>query len=292
MLGLNCYHSIDLVLLRRRDLWPLIPLSLARAAPAQNGTAILMHLADSKPISVTGPDAAATWRSPPGSTLKPLTLWALLESGKLTLSDEYLCPGTLVLDGKDMRCSHPPVTVPMNVSRSIAYSCNCAVAHFAQRFEPGELPRFFRRLGFSSATGLLNRPEANGSFRPSLSGQQLQLQALGEMFIEITPLELLVAYGTLARHSQEPNAALILAGLEGAVEYGTAQEAKLSNVGVAGKTGSVRDSSGAHLAWFTGFAPSRSPEVVITVLVQGHSGGSDAAPVAGRLLRSYFASRA
>jgi cell division protein FtsI/penicillin-binding protein 2 len=251
-----------------------------------------MRLADRKIIAVNGLDAAATWLSPPGSTLKPLTLWALLESGKLTSSDEYLCPGTLVLDGKNMTCSHPRVTLPMNVSRAVAYSCNCAVAHFAQRLEPGELPRFYRRLGLSSATGLLNRTEANGSFRPELSGQQLQLQALGEMFIEVTPVELLVAYAALARGMNDANAAVILEGLEGAVEYGTAQEAALRNISVAGKTGSVRDASGAHLAWFAGFAPSRSPEIAIAVLVQGHSGGSDAAPIARRLLQSYFASRA
>jgi penicillin-binding protein 2 len=81
-------------------------------------------------------------------------------------------------------------------------------------------------------------------------------------------------------------------GLEGAVEYGTAQAAKLSNIVVAGKTGSVRTDSGMHIASFVGFAPSRSPQVVVAVLGQGYSGGGDAAPLARRLLNAYFANRA
>lgn len=280
------------MLLRRRDLWPLLALARIDAAPASNGAALLLRLADRKLIYVNGAEAASTWLAPPGSTLKPLIIWALLESGKLKATDEYLCPGKLVLDGKNLTCSHPRLTQPMNVARAIAYSCNCAVAHFAQRLEPGELPASFRRLGLSSSTGLLNGHEATGSFRANLSGQELQIQALGEMFIEITPLELLLAYCRLAIHCREPAINAVLEGLEGAVEYGTAQQAKLSRIQVAGKTGTVRDASGAHLAWFAGFAPSRSPEVAITVLVQGFSGGADAAPVAGRLLEAYFASRA
>ncbi len=280
------------MLLRRRDLWPLLAFAPLRAAPLPNGAALVMRLTERKVTSVQGRDAAATWVAPPGSTLKPLTLWALLESGKIKPSDEYFCPGTLVLNGRNMSCSHPRITVPMNISRAIAYSCNCAVAHFGMLLEPGELPDFCRRLGLTSATGLLNGPEAAGRILPNLSGQQLQLQGLGEAFISATPLEVLAAYSMLARRSHDPLLAAIVDGLEGAVEYGTAQQAKLENISVAGKTGSVRDAAGVHLAWFAGFAPSRSPEVAVTVLVQGRSGGADAAPIARRLLQSYFAGRA
>ncbi len=270
------------MLLRRRDLWPFLAFGGARASPPQNGAALLLRLADRKLVSVTGPDIAATLLSPPGSTLKPITLWCLLNSGKLKSSDEYLCPGTLVLDGRNMTCSHPRIAMPMNTSRALAYSCNCAVAHFARRLEPGELIRFCERAGLGSTTGLRSHP----------SLQQLQLQALGEAFIEVTPLELLSAYTQLAHRANDPQLTPVLEGLEGAVEYGTAQVSRLNNIRVAGKTGSVRDASGMHLAWFCGFAPSRSPEVALTVVVQGRSGAGDAAPVAKQLLQTYFASRA
>jgi penicillin-binding protein 2 len=91
----------------------------------------------------------------------------------------------------------------------------------------------------------------------------------------------------------------ILAGLEGAVEFGTAQNALVSGAAsggrsaekLAGKTGSVLTSAGEPIAWFAGFWPSRAPETVVTVMVPGHSGGADAAPVAGRVLEAYRAGR-
>ena len=75
------------------------------------------------------------------------------------------------------------------------------------------------------------------------------------------------------------------------MEYGTAQLARVNGLSVAGKTGSVRTAEGARIAWFAGFAPSRAPDVVVAVMLQGRSGGSDAAPVAGQILAAYRAGR-
>ena len=83
----------------------------------------------------------------------------------------------------------------------------------------------------------------------------------------------------------------IVAGLEGAVEYGTAQNARIVNAKVAGKTGSAIDASGQPVAWFAGFFPSRTPEVVAVVMLRGRSGGADAAPIAGRIFESYRAGK-
>lgn len=278
--------------LSRRDLFPLLMSGLftARAEPLR-GTALLVSVAERKVMAARGADRAGKLLVAPGSTLKPFTLWALLESGKLSATDEYLCPGSLSLAGHSLNCSHSMTAVPMNVPRAIAYSCNCAVAHFAERLAPGELPNFLQRVSLFSSSDLLAGPEATGSVRRDLSGAELQVQALGEDGLRVTPLELLMAYRMLARRSQETAMAPILEGLEGAVEYGTGQRAKLKNVRVAGKTGSIRDAAGARAAWFAGFAPSRTPEVAVTVLVEGASGGADAAPIAGQMLEAYFAGR-
>ncbi len=258
---------------------------------AAGGTALLMKLADRRLLSVEDSEIARRWIAPPGSTIKPLSLLGLLEANKLTAADEYLCPGRLVLNGHSLTCSHPYTTTPMNVSRTIAYSCNCAAAHFAQRFEPGELATFLIRLGLSSPTALLPGPEAAGHIQSESAGAPSQLQALGEEGVEITPLELLRAYARLASQVTDQRLRPVLEGLEGAVEFGTAQGARLERTQVAGKTGTARTASGAPVAWFAGFAPSRAPQVVVTVLLQGRSGGADAAPIAGRLLREYFASK-
>src|SRR5581483_5277757 len=280
------------------DLWPFAiwpSCRVVRTAPdsrSPSGTAILVNAKDRRVLAVQNEEIARQWVAAPGSTIKPFSLLALLENGKLKASDEYVCPGRLVLNGHSLNCSHARAALPMNVSRAIAYSCNCTVAHFAQRFRPGELTEFLVRFGFSSMTGLLSGPEAVGSVRARVEGSDCELEALGEEGVRVTPAELLCAYRRLANRAAEAHLSPIVEGLEDAVEFGTAQGARLEHTRVAGKTGSVETAPGVRVAWFAGFAPSRAPEVVATVLVQGRSGGADAAPIAGQLLRNYFGSRA
>jgi penicillin-binding protein 2 len=60
-------------------------------------------------------------------------------------------------------------------------------------------------------------------------------------------------------------------------------------VKVAGKTGTAQNPHGKDHAVFAAFAPAGAPEVAIAVVVEtaGH-GGEFAAPIAGRILQSYF----
>jgi len=107
----------------------------------------------------------------------------------------------------------------------------------------------------------------------------------------------------------EKNLQMIREGLIGAVndKHGTANEARLKNITVAGKTGTaqvvtmekfqevdeeeVKYKHRDH-AWFTSFAPAENPEIAVTVLVEhGGHGGSAAAPVAKKVLERYFAKR-
>jgi penicillin-binding protein 2 len=216
---------------------------------------------------------------PPGSTMKPFALAALLEARKLRPEETFRCLGALRIAGRSFACSHPPSAAPLGVRAALAYSCNCFTAHFAARFEPGELARYLERAGLASRTGLGGAKEATGSVAPAPAGEPSQLQALGEGSVRVTPLGLALAYRFLAVQAPEP----VLAGLEDAAEYGTARLAAVKGWKVAGKTGSVRDASGARIAWFAGFAPSRAPEVALAVSLQGLSGGGDAAPVAARI---------
>jgi len=103
--------------------------------------------------------------------------------------------------------------------------------------------------------------------------------------------------------SQE-NLALVREGMRAAVEWGTAMNAYLPWVSVAGKTGTAeyftdenedgypdRDRKGnlpTH-AWFTAFAPVEDPEIALIVLVEGGGeGSSTAVPVAAQILQYYL----
>jgi cell division protein FtsI/penicillin-binding protein 2 len=251
--------------LRRRDL----VLGLLGRPPTR-GIALLMRVADRNILRQEGNLVARRWLARPGSTIKPFSLLALLEAGKLNANDAYMCPRQLTIAGRDFACVHPDVPLAMNAARAIAYSCNCAVAHFARRFAPDELAAALVRSGFLSA-------------RRNLSGDGCQLQALGEDGMQVTPLELLSAYRRLALRAGEAKLAPILEGLEGAVDFGSAQGAQVKDRHVAGKTGSA-----FPWAWFAGFAPGPKPEVAVVALVEGRSGSGDAAPIAGVILRKYF----
>jgi penicillin-binding protein 2 len=279
---------------RRALLAELLGAVVSRAVPigridVGGGNALLLNVRDNHARWVKGELQARRWLVPPGSTMKPLSLLALIQGGRLRDIDEYVCPRHLVLSGFRMDCSHPRTPLPMNAARAIAYSCNCATAHFAERFRPGELAQFLREMGLASTTGLLAGAEACGHVEPHLQGQRLKMQALGEQGVRVTALELAVAYRRLATMVQEKDFAPILEGLEGAVQFGTAQAAQVHGRSIAGKTGTVQTRPGEHIAWFAGFAPSRAPQVVVTVLVPGRSGAEAAAPIAGQILESYFA---
>jgi cell division protein FtsI/penicillin-binding protein 2 len=259
------------------------------AASTPTGCALLYDLRSERMIAAHGAREATEWLAAPGSTVKPLSLWALLRAGRVKPNESFPCPRYLRLAGLQMNCSHPQLPFPVTVTEAIAYSCNCATAHFAARFRGDELARFYETFGFESQTHLLARSERTGTVATGLRGDELKLQALGERGVRITALELAAAYRRLSGLANDPQFQPILEGLEGAVRVGTGQAAQVKGIIVAGKTGSVQTDPGLRAAWFAGFAPSRKPEVLVTVLTQGPSGAEAAAPIAGKLLYQYFA---
>jgi len=216
---------------------------------------ILMDFATRRILRASGPVQAIV--APPGSTLKPFVLSALLDAGKIRANEKIPCPIELVIKGRSFSCSHPAMASPMTVATAIAYSCNTFIARVAERFAPGELARYLAHAGLAASRvrGITDQ----------------RLQALGVEHVSAALSDLEFGYHTLATRSNPA----ILEGLEGAVEYGTAQGAQLERMKVAGKTGSAP----GNAAWFAGFAPSRGPRAILVVLTGGKSGGADAAPL-------------
>jgi penicillin-binding protein 2 len=102
------------------------------------------------------------------------------------------------------------------------------------------------------------------------------------------------------------NYELVRQGLEAVVmdEEGTGKRARVPGVSVAGKTGSVqvvnlkknKNQTDVSILWkehamFASFAPSNDPEIVVAVISEHDEkggGGASAAPVAGKILNTYF----
>jgi len=241
--------------------------TLNRFLDPKQGCALLLDAHSGELIASNSSPVVNSILVPPGSTLKPFVLSALLARGTMRPEESFICPGRLLLAGHRMDCSHPRLAAPVRVETALAYSCNCFVAHFAERVAPGQL------------AGILQVP---GRITPQLTADQQKLQALGVSGILVTPADMAQAYRKLALRSNRA----ILGGLEAAVDYGTAQLARVRWATLAGKTGSARTAEN-FIAWLAGFVPSRAPRVVITVMLSGRHGGSDAAPIAAQILGAW-----
>lgn len=265
----------------------LVHKGLERFLVDGRGAALLIDVEARRLVASSGAGLTGKWLAPPGSTLKPIVLSALMASGKLSAEEPYPCPGRLRIGGRTLDCSHPTLEIPMRVETALAYSCNCFVAHVAERFASRELAGELARMGLASRTGWGGADEATGRIEAAAGADAQRLQALGEEGVSVTAAGLANAYRLLARNIHPA----VRRGLEGAVTFGTARQAQVAGVEVAGKTGSVLTAAGEPVAWFAGFMPSLAPEVVVVVMLRGRSGGGDAAPAAGRILQAYRAGR-
>jgi cell division protein FtsI/penicillin-binding protein 2 len=242
--------------------------SLVHALAGRQGAVVVLDVASGKALAAYPSDVAERRRVKPGSTIKPFTLAAMLAAGVAT---EAPCQRRVLIAGRNLTCSHPPVTGRLRPPEALAYSCNSWFAQMAGRLGPAGLASALRAAGFAVGTDP-GTPES------------LQLLALGEGDVAITPLGLAHAYRNLAR-SAPP---VVMDGLRDAVLYGTAQLAKPDSLAVAGKTGTAtsEDRIWKH-GWFAGFAPDRDPRVVVVVFVERGQGGGDAAPIAREVFEAW-----
>jgi len=151
--------------------------------------------------------------------------------------------------------------------------------------------------------------------------------AIGQGALTVTPLQLAYAMGGLAvggvwyrphlvrdpDRNDPPriakidpaNAAKVVSGMYGVVnEGGTGVRARLPGISVCGKTGSAQLASSELLkagklgqnmkdnAWFVGFAPCESPEIVVAVLYENAEHGYLAAPIVRDVIKAHFDKKA
>lgn len=229
---------------------------------------------------------AARTLSAPGSTLKPLVLYRLVDANHWDPSRRIACKRKLTIDGRKLDCTHPAAD-PMDAREALAWSCNTYFATVGGSLAPGELRALLGPTGLLSETGLVNG-EARAAFRDPQSADQNRLTLLGVDGVLVTPLELATAYRwlalQLAAHADTAAARVVEAGLTDSASFGMAGQASLGGVAVAGKTGTASAEEGGRThGWFIGLAPANKPSVVIAVFLPDGR-GADAAHLAGEVL--------
>jgi cell division protein FtsI/penicillin-binding protein 2 len=281
--------------------------AVEQAMQGRSGALVVAEVGTGDVVAARGMDLAAGRVARPGSTVKPFVLLALLDAGKVDAEQKLICRRVVRIGGVKMDCTHTTAVTELNAEEAIAYSCNSYFAEVATRLSGAELAQALRRAGLDAPSGFV-KEEATGHIETARDRELLQLEALGDRGIEVTPLELLAAYRKLALQkrngagaggetSAEGGAspalagaregegkiekdAAVFAGLEASVAYGMAHAASVEGLRIAGKTGTAgsRENARPH-GFFAGYAPAEKPEIVLVVYVE-QGRGADAAAAA------------
>ncbi|HEY8497174.1 MAG TPA: FtsW/RodA/SpoVE family cell cycle protein [Limnochordales bacterium] len=232
---------------------------------------------------------------PPGSTFKVLTLAAAFDAGLIRSPQELEA-----------------------LQRALAASSNEPFANLGLQLGARELAAVASRVGFGSRL-VTDLPHAVSPLPGAVKEGDLAQISIGQGELVATPLQMAVvaaaiAHGGVAMRPHlvrevrtrdgriahftrveplgppafSPAAArAVTEGMVLAVEEGTARQAALDGVRVAGKTGTAQNPHGEAHAWFIGFAPAFRPEIAVAVIVEGGgSGGQVAAPVGREVMLS------
>jgi len=302
-----------------------LQLAATSALGDRKGTVIIMDPQTGRIRALVNSKVAFEESFRPGSTIKPLTALAALESGILDDKSEQVCHETFTNDRFHTTCSHPRDLPPLNPTEAIAYSCNYYFGKVGERVNESSVNSTLERFGFGRKSNGDRNAESSGKVVRSAWRPE---SAMGEGdYLHTTPIQLINAYATLVNggHRFSPRAAssreynpklqstvsvneahraLILNGMRGAVRYGTAEAAKLYSLPMQtfGKTGTATEINGFRMqGWFVGFgsaasdgaggrdtsnlAPDKVDLVILVFLSRGH--GVDAAEIARPILADY-----
>lgn len=254
----------------------------------------------------------------PGSTLKPFTIAAAIEAGKVrpdTIVDT--APGRLTLGSATIHDAHTEGA--LTVEQVIQKSSNVGAAKIALSLPPETMWRMLAEAGFGSApktgfpgevAGRLRSPQtwkpieqATMAYGHGISVNLVQLARAYTIFAsdgELKPVTLLKTNSTVAgqpvlHHETvlEMRKMLEMVTQPG----GTAPKARIAGYRVGGKTGTAHKLEGhgyaAHryIASFVGLAPMSNPRLIVAVMIDEpaagqYYGGSVAAPVFATVMGS------
>ena len=175
------------------------------------------------------------------------------------------------------------------------------------------------RMGFGKRTGidLLNEKQGNLPDREwferryGLNWTQGHIfnLSIGQGDLLVSPLQLACAYTIFANAGRIPIPHIIAKNdttyfttdlsdeaieivnnaLAGVVNQGTGMLARVPGIEICGKTGTSQNPHGDDHSLFVGFAPAGNPLILVCIIVEnaGH-GGSVAAPITGKIIKSYL----
>lgn len=266
-----------------------------------------------KPASMR--NRAMTDQFEPGSTVKPLTIMAALEAGKVGPHTPIeTSPGYIRVGKKTLL---DPVNYGLiDVTKIITKSSQVGLTKVALKMEPQQIRDMYLRLGFGQISNTGFPGESAGQLPNHQKWQPIvQANYAFGYGLTVTALQLAQAYAIVAGAGIKHPVSLLkndtpqlgesivdhrytdqlIDMLKTVVEPGgTATRAKLDNYTVAGKTGTAHKvgpngyEASRYRSLFAGLAPADNPRLAIVVVVDEpgagkYFGGDVAAPVFARV---------
>ena len=128
----------------------------------------------------------------PGSTFKIITAAAGLESGAVSLNDNFSCPGFIVVDDRKIRCHKVAGHGAEDFTHAVMNSCNPVFITVGLRIGVDRYYDYFTKFGLRQKTGIDLPGEASTIMhQPDKIGDvELATISFGQSF-QITPIRLM-----------------------------------------------------------------------------------------------------
>lgn len=254
----------------------------------------------------------------PGSTFKIITASAALEEGKVSLSDQFNCPGYKIVEDRRIRCHKVGGHWAEDFTHGIMNSCNPVFIEIGLRIGSDRFCDYFEQFGLLSKTNIDLPGEASTIMhkRENIGQVELATMSFGQSF-QITPIQLATTvssiinggnrvtphfgvetknaegevthtfvYGQKEHIVSEETSTTMRYLLEKVVSEGSGKNAALEGFSIGGKTATSQTlprSEKRYISSFLGFAPADDPQVLALIIInnpQGvYYGGTIAAPV-------------
>lgn len=260
----------------------------------------------------------------PGSLYKLVVASAALEMNAVSIDTRFECRGHFRFsDQVSISCWKEEGHGNITFAEALAYSCNPAFIETAMRVGRSDLVKFSEQLHVTDETLIgYGRYNAGSGINIDAGKPALGNAALGQQGVRMTPLQLTSLLATIAddgkwkppslvlysvdqqgrqHYSSRPAKEQVLSPatarkmqslMELVISKGTGHSAALTEVGLAGKTGTSQtgqiDKEKQEIldTWFGGYLPTENPRWAVVVLVEeGVSGAHNAGPVFKEIAR-------
>ena len=240
----------------------------------------------------------------PGSTMKPFTVAAGLETGAITGNETYYCDGFLHVGDFDIKCHLTSGHGTQTVEDAVANSCNVALMHIAEAIGIEDFTKYQRIFGFGQYTGIDLPGEASTASllytAETMGVTDLATNSFGQSF-NVSMIQLATGFCSLINGGNyyEPHVVKQIQDEDGniletkdpvllkktisaetseqvkkymkaVVDRGTGTATAVEGYDIGGKTGTAEKlprKNGKYILSFIGYAPQDNPEVVVYVVI-------------------------